>query len=148
MEIGTKIQLLKRENVNTEIAFLTHLIVPTGTKEVSGNGFGTSNKLSVSHEINETVGIGYNIGYNYLGEGRGDFVYSLSLGIGINEKVGMYIEPFGELTNFEEFISDFDAGFTYLANNNLQFDFSFGTGINQRMNYISLGFSWLLEKNK
>jgi biopolymer transport protein ExbD len=46
----------------------------------------------------------------------------------------------------KEFVLNFDTGFTYLANENLQFDFSFGTGLNHRMNYLSIGFSWLLKK--
>ena len=55
---------------------------------------------------------------------------------------------FGEISNLKEFVLNFDTGFTYLANENLQFDFSFGTGLNHRMNYLSIGFSWLLKKNK
>lgn len=146
LEIGTKIQLLKKKNLNTEIAFISHLVIPTGTKELTSDKYGTSNKLSISHMINKNIGIGYNAGYNYFGMGNGDLTYSLSFGIGINEKVGIYAEPFGEFTNMDVFIVNFDAGFTYLANENLQFDFSFGTGLNQRMNYISIGCSWLFKK--
>ncbi|WP_025663195.1 transporter [Aquimarina megaterium] len=148
IEIGTKVQLLKDESKNTEIAFLSHIIVPTGTKELTNDNLGTINKISISHEINERVGIGYNLGYNYFGQGKGDLTYSLALGIGINNRVGIYIEPYGELIDLEEYIPNFDAGLTYLANKNLQFDFSFGTGINKRMNYISIGFSLLINKNK
>lgn len=67
LEIGTKIQLLQKENINTEIAFLSHLILPTGTKELTNNDYGTINKLSISHELNENIELGYNIGYNYFG---------------------------------------------------------------------------------
>ena len=147
IEIGTKIQLLKNENKNTEIAFLSHLIVPTGTKELTNDKYGTINKISISHEVNEKIGIGYNLGYNYFGEGEGDLTYSVALGIGVNDKVGIYIEPYGEMIDFDEYISNFDTGLTYLANDNLQFDFSFGTGINKRMNYISIGFSWLINSD-
>jgi len=31
------------------------------------------------------------------------------------------------------------VGFTYLVQDNLQFDFSFGTGISDYMNYASIG---------
>jgi len=147
-EIGTKIQILKDENKNTEIAFLSHLILPSGTLELSNDKFGTINKLSISHEINDKMGIGYNVGYNNFGIGNGDLTYSIALGIGLNDKVGIYVEPYGELLNLEDYISNFDAGVTYLLNENLQFDFSFGTGINQRMNYISVGFSWLTERDQ
>lgn len=146
IEIGTKIQILKNENKNTEIALLSHLVAPTGTTELTSSKFGTVNKLCISHAIGNNLGIGYNLGYNYFGENNGDFTYSIALAAGVNEKVGVYIEPYGEVVDFNEFVLNFDAGFTYLANDNLQFDFSFGTGVNEKMNYISVGFSWLLEK--
>lgn len=97
LEIGTKFQILHREDVNTEIAFLSHLILPTGSKELTIDNFGTINKLSLSHAISETVGVGYNVGYNYFGVGQGDFTYSLALAIGITPKLGIYIEPYGDV---------------------------------------------------
>jgi hypothetical protein len=39
-------------------------------------------------------------------------------------------------------MANLDAGITYLVNPNLQLDFSFGTGINHTMNFISAGISW------
>lgn len=146
LEIGTKIQIMKQESKKTEIAFLTHMIIPTGTEALTSRKFGSSSKLSISHQVNENVGIGYNLGYNYFGDGSGDFTYTLAVGIGINSKVGIYIEPYGEIANMDKFIANFDAGLTYLANDQLQFDFSFGTGINNTMNYMSIGCSWLFKK--
>lgn len=122
-EIGAKVQLLKKEEVNTEIAFLTHLIVPTGSEELSNGDYGSISKLSISHGLSETVGLGYNIGYDNFGFGSGDLTYSIALGIGVSEKVGVYIEPFGAIENFEDHVSSFDAGFTYLPDPNLQLDF-------------------------
>lgn len=144
LEIGTKLQILQDETKNIEIAFLSHLILPTGTDGLSNEDFGTINKLSIAHSLSENVELGYNLGYNYFGEGKGDFTYSFALGIGVNDQVGIYIEPYGDLVDFEELVANFDAGFTYLVNENLQFDFSFGTGMNHQMNYISFGCSWLL----
>ena len=147
LQIGTKIQLFKNPNKNIEVALLSHLIVPTGTKELTNDAYGTINKLSISHVINDRVGIGYNVGYDYFGRGDGDLTYSIALGVSVNEKVGVYIEPYGAVENIESHISNFDTGFTYLANDNLQFDFSFGTGLNHQMNYISVGASWLLTSD-
>ncbi|NOR75995.1 MAG: hypothetical protein GQ525_12665 [Draconibacterium sp.] len=142
LEIGTKIQVLQKENINTEIAFLSHLIIPTGSKSLTNDRYGSINKISVSHSINKNIGIGYNGGYNYFGTGKGDLTYSLVLGIGISKKVGIYIETYGSVVEFENHESNFDTGFTYLLKDNFQLDFSFGTGINYTMNYISIGFSW------
>lgn len=142
IEIGAKIQIFQREGSRSEVAFISHLLVPTGSSELSNDGFGTINKLAVSHEISESMGLGYNIGYDYMGVGSGNLSYSLVLGVGVNDKVGLYIEPYGELVDMGDFLQNFDAGLTYLAKENLQFDLSFGTGINHKMNYISLGCCW------
>lgn len=142
LEIGAKIQLLKKENINTEIAFLTHVVLPTGTKEVSFEKVGTINKLSISHQLSDKVGLGYNVGYNYFGFGDGFLTYSLALGLEVSEKVGIYIEPYGNVGLFDDALANINTGLTYLLKDNFQLDFSFGTGINYTMNYISAGFSW------
>ena len=147
LQVGAKIQILKKESVNTEIAFISHLLIPTGTAELSNEHYGTINKLAISHELSENMSLGYNFGYDYLGTGKGSLIYSLALGIEVTEKVGIFIEPFGALEEFEDFIMICDAGLTYLAKENFQLDFSFGTGINQRMNYISTGFCWKIERD-
>jgi len=108
--------------------------------------FGTINKLALSHKLNENIGIGYNLGYNYFGDGKGDLTYSLALGINITDKVAIYVEPYGEITELKKHLSSFDAGFTYLLRDNFQLDFSLATGINHTMNYISTGFSWNISK--
>lgn len=148
LELGAKLQLFKKENVNTEIAFLSHLILPTGSKEITIDEFGTINKLSISHALSESVGIGYNVGYNYFGDGKGDLTYSLAIGFGITDKLAVYIEPYGDLVEFDDHVSNFDAGFTYLIKDNFQLDFSFGTGLNHTMNYISIGCSLNIAKLK
>jgi Putative MetA-pathway of phenol degradation len=142
LEIGTKIQLYQRENANFEMALLTHLRLPTGSLLLRNTRYATLNKLCLSHNLSETLSIGYNLGYNYEGLGKGDGSYTLALNYGISEKVGTYIETYGFAYDFETFESNFDAGFTYLIQDNLQFDFSYGTGLTDRMNYLSFGLSW------
>jgi hypothetical protein len=146
IEIGAKIQLFKNESSNTEVAFLAHLVVPSGTSELSNNTYVSINKLSISHVINDRVGLGYNIGYNYQDGSNGILTYSAALGANVNEHVAIYVEPFGEWQEFETFQLDFDAGFTVLLRENIQLDFSFGTGITRKMNYLSTGVSWLIPR--
>ena len=143
LEIGTKIQLFHRENARTEAAIITHLMLPTGSKSLTNSTYGSISKISISHRLSDNFEFGYNIGYKYVRIGNGDLTYSFALGYNVNEKVGVYIEPFGEIPQFKTWISNADAGFTYLLKDNIQFDFSFGTGLNQRMNYLSIGMSWI-----
>ena len=146
LQIGAKIQFLKKEEINTEIAFLSHAIIPSAKDELSLNKLGTINKLSISHELTDIIGLGYNIGYDYFGFGSGDFTYSMALGISISNRIGFYIETYGGIVEFENHVSNFDSGFTYLIENNSQLDVSFGTGINQKMTYLSIGYSLNISK--
>jgi len=146
LELGAKIELIKNKFHNTEIAFLSHLILPTGNKGISNDDYGVINKVALSHDLRENIALGYNLGYNYFGYGNGDFTYSLALGVAVNDEVGFYLEPYGDFEEFEEWINSFNAGITYLLRDNLQIDFSFGTGVNHRMNYIATGISWQIFK--
>ncbi len=68
------------------------------------------------------------------------------LGIGLTEKLGMYVESYG-LINSNTFPENMlDAGFTYSIRNNLQVDVSGGIGISEDAidNFISAGLSWRL----
>ena len=94
------------------------------------------------------MGLGYNVGYDYFGEGIGNLTYSVALGISITDTFGIYIEPYGSLNEFETYESSFDAGIAYLLKDNVQLDFSFGTGINHTMNYLSIGCSVNIAKAK
>lgn len=149
LEIGTKIQLLRPELDRTlEIAILSHLILPTGTQSLTNDSYGSMNRLCVSYDVTSNSSLGYNIGYNYRGNNKGDITYSLSYGINVTRKVGIFIEPYGEITDLKIHEANFDAGFTYLIKNNLQFDFSFGLGINHKMNFVGTGISWLIWEKK
>lgn len=147
LEIGAKVQLFKKESSSTEIAILSHLIIPTAQKQLTNDNFGSISKLSISHQFSELIGVGYNVGYNYFGFGNGDLTYSFALGIGLTDTLGLYLEPYGEVLDFETHEASFDGGLTYLLQDNIQLDISFGTGINHTMKYIALGFSANISMN-
>jgi len=143
MSLGIKARLFKSDNLNTEMAFLSTLIVPSGSKALTADQVGTSNLISLSHGLSETIGLNYNLGYNYFGEGNGDFFYSFTFGFAVNSKVGFFVEPYGQLANMEDFEINIDSGFTYLLKDNLLLDLAFGSGINHRMNFFTFGVSWV-----
>jgi hypothetical protein len=146
LEVGAKLQVFKKEYVNIEVAFLSHAVLPTGTFSADKKDVAVVNKICFSHRINAAMELGYNFGYNINPQTENDLTYSIALGVAINDKLGLYIEPYGDVIAVENHISNFDAGFTYLAKENVQLDFSFGTGINHTMNYLSIGVSWLIDK--
>lgn len=138
IEIGAKIQLLRKEDVNTQLAFVTHLSLPTH----EGN-IGTINKIAGSNTLFKSVGLGYNLGYKYYGVNNGDLIYSIVLsGNLLDDKLTCFIEPYGELSNLEDHIFNLDFGLTYLLKDNLQIDAVYGLGLNNDMSFYSIGISW------
>ena len=150
MEVGTKIQIFKKDNSKTDIAFVTHLSIPTGNEGFSNNTYASINKIAVSHEITDYFGIGYNLGYKYNGTGESTMLYSLSLGFNVNTKFGFFIEPYDEFSKFSFHTTSINGGIFYKIKDNLQADFSFGTGINHfhTMNFYAVGFGWNISRNK
>jgi hypothetical protein len=148
LELGVKIQILKNPAINSEIAFISHLVLPTGAIGVTNEHLGTVNKLAVSHGITEFIDMGYNVGYSYFGNEKDYLTYSAAIGLGITKRIGAYFETYGEVVEFSDWISNFDSGITYMLKYNIQFDFSFGIGLNQKMNYFSIGYSMNISKEQ
>lgn len=143
LELGFKVNLLEPKKGNTEIGFLAHLVVPTGTDGISNEVPGVISKLAVTHTFGESHSVGYNLGYDYVNEVHQLF-YSLAWGVGLSEKVGVYLEVYGTYNEADRLGVNFDTGFTYLINQNVQLDYSFGLGLAERMNYHSIGCSFRL----
>lgn len=148
LEVGTKVQLLDREDVKTKIAFLSHLVIPTGTRMFSNIKYGSINKLAIAHPLTPNVDWGINIGYDYLGTSKGSLTQSMAIGVGVSERFGFFLEEYGDWENFDAYMVNFDAGMTYLLKEHFQLDFSFGTGVNHSMNFLGFGFSWLIANNQ
>ena len=141
LECGVKIQLIQKEDKGTELAFLSHIVLPTASKLFNENKFTIINKLCVSHKSNSNIGFGYNIGYNLHNNQTGDFTYSVVCGYEINNKMSTYLEPYGEIIDFNEHISNINMGITYLLKDNIQLDYSFGAGLNNTFNFMAAGCS-------
>ncbi len=149
VELGTKIQLWQREGSRTEIAYLGHAVLPTGDEGVTGAPkYGMVNKLCISHDVGPDWALGYNLGYDNA-NAQGTFTYALAIGKAINDQLGVYFEPYGEVdASSGMHLASFDAGLTLLSSDQWQWDISYGTGLNHRMNYTAIGFSWLVLPNR
>lgn len=142
VELGAKVQLLRKEHVNTEIAFISHVVLPVGNELLTGNRIGSINKLCISHALNSLLTLGYNLGYNYIEASEQFATYSIALGFSLGERLGFYIEPYGNWDFNQSLNHNLDGGFTYLLKDNIQLDASYGVGLNYRMHYAALGLSW------
>lgn len=75
-------------------------------------------------------------------------IYIVNLSFPIADKVGAFVEGFANSTD-GDFDINFDAGISYLVNNDLQLDVSGGYGSNDNVNdwFIDAGVSWRFKYN-
>ena len=140
LALGAKFQLLNKEDVNTQISFLSHFVIPTSDDQLAGDT-GFVSRVCISHSISEKWAVVYNVGYDYLAE-INVFTYSLALGYEISSKFGVYAEPYGFYDEEGLFESNIDFGLSYLASKNIMLDVTYGVGMNNSMQFLAARFTW------
>ncbi len=150
MQIGFKYQLSDND-ARLVIGLLAHAIVPNGSKGITNQLYGLFSRVNVSYDLDDTRNLSANFGYNNYelefdnGELQkrqdGNFAYTFVYGHSISNRVGVYLEAFGEYLNLKDWGNNMDAGMTFLLKDNIQLDYSFGWGLNNVMNYHSVGIS-------
>lgn len=146
--IGTKIGLTPQDELLPEMALILQANVPTGSKAFSSNRFEPGANLLYSWEINDCVSTGGSSQVNYLFDGSDritEFAQSWTFAFTLSEKWGAYTEYFGlfpDMGNNEHYAN---GGFTYLIDNNTQFDIRAGGGLNNAADDFFFGVGLTLR---
>jgi hypothetical protein len=138
-EVGTKFILHRENGWLPQTAFLAGVSLPVGGKDLSTERADPSFRFSLAHTLSDRLALGYNVGmaWDSGSDGAGDrdtlsnYLYTLALGIGLTERLGSFVEVFGEVAGSADGppAHSFDGGFTYLLRPNLQLDLSGGVGL-------------------
>lgn len=142
---GFKVKIADEDGWKPEIAFLGGLLLPfTANKDFKPEYSAADIRFAFSHTLSDRFSVGYNLGAEWDGETAiPAYFYSVSLGVGIIDNLGMFIESYGWLPEEGEAQHLVDAGFTYLILSNFQFDVSGGIGIQNGIdNFISVGLTY------
>lgn len=135
--IGAKVNLVSRaDDRRPEIALLGALSLPTGTPGFSSGGADAAFLAAFAHALGPRLSLGWNAGAAWESSpdqpGRDAFlVYSLALGVGLTDRLGVFLEAFGDrqVGGATPAAAAVDAGLTLLLNDVLQFDVSAGRGL-------------------
>ncbi len=148
LAIGVKIGVTEEKGLLPEIAFLSHINFPfLASQDFKTKSTSIDFRFSFAHTLSERSSLGYNIGMFWDGDiTTANYVYTIAYGYSISNKVGTFLEIYGDLPEDSHFNYFWDAGFTYLINNNIQLDISGGTGITQNVQdlLLSAGISFRL----
>ena len=135
--IGTKIQLYESDKMNLSV--LSSTALPNVNGEMGSLLEQPINaKVIGNYAVSKTNSVGYTVGYTI---NQNEIGYSLFLSHNFSDNISSFIELYG----FNDQLN-IDAGFAYLVQDKLQFDAYFGTGLNNKMAFASVGLSYLYLK--
>lgn len=128
MYMGAKIQLWRNKLFLTDAALLINLFMPFGNERLRPEKFEPGIALAVSRDLFEGFSLGINFGAQNSSETSNNiYFYTSAIGIELTEKLGCFVEIFGDVTKNSRANHFIDAGFTYLQMKNLQVDLSAGS---------------------
>ena len=151
--LGVKLKLVEADTRFDRFLPSVALLLGSTLPTASG-GFGEDQaqpeaKLALTWDVSERLAVGSNLNFARArsgGDGFSQFSGSLVLGLGLGDHTGAYVEYFGFTATTPDGAdaSFLNGGFTFLTNENLQFDIRAGLGLNDpQPNYFAgLGFAW------
>lgn len=132
-ELGAKFHLWQERGWIPEAGLLLSVSVPRRADPAF--------RLALSHSLSDRISFSYNLGAAWESEPDGDqdmdrlsvFQYTTTLGIGLSDRTGAFLEVFGDLPFSAEGGPEhlLDGGLTYLLRDNLQVDAFGGIGLSQ-----------------
>ncbi|PRP67887.1 transporter [Nonlabens agnitus] len=146
--LGAKIGIAPENGWMPQIAILGHLYLPlTASSDYQPETTGMDFRFAFNHTLSNRSGLAYNLGAS-VGPNNPElsYLYTIAYGYSLTDKIGSYIEIYGDFPENSSANHLWDAGFTYLANDDLQFDVTFGSGFTNGQNLLlSAGLSYRIR---
>lgn len=144
--IGFKTRLFEEKGIIPLTSFIAHISLPrAASKEFKTTYYAPEFRFTMQHSIGDKQSLSYNLGAEWNGEtAEPTFIYTLTTGYSLTEKIGGYIEFYGFIPQIAKPDHRFDLGLTYLFTVNHQLDISGGVGLSEisPKYYLSLGYSF------
>lgn len=146
--IGFKAPLIQpKGKLIPKVSIIAHLQIPNWSSEhLKANYVAPQFRFVFQHDVSERVSFSYNLGMEWDGYSPAPkYIYTVAPGISLTDKLGMYVELFGDIKNFNtQGNHSFDGGFTYLLNRNSIVDISAGYQYIGAVSssFISCGYSF------
>lgn len=144
--VGFKVNICQEKGLIPITSFIGHLTIPnTANKGFDINYYAPAYRFTMQHTLSKRFSSAYNLGTEWNSETlEPTFLYTLTTGFAITDKIGSYVEIYGFLPQNQSIDNRMDGGFTYLVNNNIMIDISGGVGITENApnHYFSLGLSY------
>ncbi len=125
--VGTKFNIWNNHEIINDLAIILEANLPYGNNNLRPEKIEPVITVSASQDFFEVFSFGLNLGFeNNSSLSKNIYYYSSSISMGLDQRVSMYMEIYGDATNGFYPRHSFDGGFTYLHKHNLQLDISAG----------------------
>lgn len=141
-QFGVRINILERKGAIPAIGLQGRILLKAQSKDFKREDLGSKFILATGNKITEWLSMVTNFGVVWSGNNTDPkSLYILNFSFGITEKIGGFAEIYG---SFNDFTTNYDAGFSILVNNDLQLDLSGGwQGDNGTDDwFLDAGISW------
>jgi len=149
--LGVKIDIAEENGAMPEIAVIGHVFpVFSASKDYRPETTGVDFRFALSHTLNEKSSLAYNVGAEWGNDSpEAAAIYTLAYGYNFTDKIGMYVELYGDLPEDSSANHFWDAGLTYLVCNDLQLDAYAGTSFTDGQDIlVGLGLSYRVKPNR
>ncbi len=145
-QIGMRYNFLERNGAIPAVGLQGRLLLNAQHDEYQRENLGAQFILATGNKISDQFALITNWLVTWAGNGEDpQFSFVINVPISITEKIGAFVEVYG---NLDEFEADYDAGFSYLITDDIQLDFSAGLQGNDHTDdwFIDFGISWRFHK--
>lgn len=148
--LGFKSGILTSDNGYDLALMATAFLPDPASQSLETPDTGGEIRILASKDINESWSLGLNGGVAWDGNNTGAaYFYTFSSGHSLSNRLGFFLELYGDFPENGQASHLFDAGFTYLVNPAFQLDLSGGTAIEGDQDFfISAGFSYIFSLKK
>lgn len=134
--LGAKWKIWEQNGLRPHFSVIPAITVPSGTIGFSSRDVDPEVKLAWSYDLAESVALSGNVNAEVPSDEKGHFFRagaSVSLGVGLTDAVGCYLEYFGSYPNSRD--SDcshsLNVGLTWQITEGFQLDWRAGLGLNE-----------------
>ena len=145
---GVRFNIRNGRGEKASYAIQTDVRLNVVDEDYSPNDLAPRIILLHGQKISDKLGLTTNWGVSWNGVNSTPLgFYVVNLSFPVSEKIGAFIETYGNITS-DDFAILFDTGLSYLVNNDLQLDISAGYGSNNDITntFIDAGISWRTGK--
>jgi hypothetical protein len=146
---GIKVEIVEEKGLIPQTGLLVHMALPfTASDDFRPQTTGVDFRFSMGHTLSNKSSLGYNLGAQWGDDSSvANYLYTLVYGYSISEKIGFYVEIYGDASRANKPNHFWDAGFTYLISNVIQADATIGKSFTEGQDIlVSMGLSFRIPK--